>query len=97
MVVNQISDCSSSTTMLRLFSVALSLFLSLQLAIADPPSTGSFPRHAKASSLVKQSLISALLLPRGKFNARAADACPSGYREDFLKIPIKYHEVLTLF
>src|SRR5882757_5033542 len=97
MVVNQISDCSSSTTMLRLFCVALSLFLSLQLAIADPASTDSFPRHSKAPSLVKQSLISALLVRRGKFNARASEACPSGYRKGFFKIPIKYHEILTLF
>ncbi|OAX41223.1 hypothetical protein K503DRAFT_528706 [Rhizopogon vinicolor AM-OR11-026] len=66
--------------MLRLFCVALSLFLSLQLAIADPASTDSFPRHSKAPSLVKQSLISALLVRRGKFNARASEACPSGYQ-----------------
>ncbi|OJA19710.1 hypothetical protein AZE42_11939 [Rhizopogon vesiculosus] len=60
--------------MLRLFCVALSLFLSLQLAIAEPVSTNTFPRHAKASSLVKQSLISALLVRRGKFNARASES-----------------------
>jgi hypothetical protein len=75
--------------MLRLFYVALTLVLSLQLTVADPAPTDSFPRQSKASSLVKQSLLSALLVSRaGKFNARAADACPGGYRKNFLKIRI---------
>jgi len=71
----------STITMLRLLCIALSLFLSLQLAVADPASTVSrVPRHSKSSSLVlTKSVLSALLVPRGKFTAR--QGCPSGYQQ----------------
>ncbi|KAG1882848.1 uncharacterized protein F5891DRAFT_1095279, partial [Suillus fuscotomentosus] len=67
--------------MLHLLCIALSLFLSLQLAVADPASTVSrVPRHSKSSSLVlTKSVLSALLVPRGKFTAR--QGCPSGYQQ----------------
>jgi hypothetical protein len=71
--------------MLRLFYVALALLLSLQLVAADPAPVDSFLRQSKAPSAATKSLLSALLVRRGKFNARAGDACPSGYRKDFLK------------
>ncbi|KAG1733864.1 uncharacterized protein EDB91DRAFT_1084253 [Suillus paluster] len=60
--------------MLRLLYIALSLFLCLQLAAADPTS----PRVSSHSeSLVTKSLLSALLVRRGKFIARAS-VCPVG-------------------
>ncbi|KAG2059445.1 hypothetical protein BDR06DRAFT_949507 [Suillus hirtellus] len=67
--------------MLHLLCIALSLFLSLQLAVADPASTVSrVPRHFKSPSLVlTKSVLSALLVPRGKFTAR--QGCPSGYQQ----------------
>ncbi|KAG2097725.1 uncharacterized protein F5147DRAFT_365927 [Suillus discolor] len=67
--------------MLRLLCIALSLFLSLQLAVADPVSTVlRVPRHSKSSSLVlTKSVLSALLVRRGKFTAR--QGCPSGYQQ----------------
>ncbi|KIK39388.1 hypothetical protein CY34DRAFT_769608 [Suillus luteus UH-Slu-Lm8-n1] len=71
--------------MLRLLCIALSLFLSLQLAVADPASTvDRISRHSKSSSQVlTKSVISALLVRRGKFGARAGDSggCPSGYQQ----------------
>ncbi|KAG1740934.1 hypothetical protein EDB19DRAFT_750303 [Suillus lakei] len=70
--------------MLRLLCIALSLFLSLQLAVADPTSTVlRVSRHSKSSSLaLTKSLLSALLVRRGKFIARAgSDGCPSGYQQ----------------
>ena len=92
MVANErLFSCSSSITMLHLFYFALPLLLSLQLVIAD---STSFLRHSKASSLEKQSLLSALLVPQGKFNPRAGDACPTGYREG--EILGNTHQVLTL-
>lgn len=71
-------------TMLRLLCIALSLFLFLQLAVADPaPTVLRISRHSKSSSLVlTKSVLSALLVRRGKFAARAgSDGCPSGYQQ----------------
>ncbi|KAG0698425.1 hypothetical protein DFH29DRAFT_1002865 [Suillus ampliporus] len=59
--------------MLRLLYLALSLFLSVQLAVADPTS----PRVSSHSSLVTKSKLSALLIRGGKFIARAG-VCPTG-------------------
>ncbi|KAG2336627.1 hypothetical protein BDR05DRAFT_953213 [Suillus weaverae] len=73
-------------TMLRLLCVVLSLFLSLQLAVADPASTVlRVSRHSKSSSLVlSKSVLSALLVRRGKFIA-GDGGCPSGYRKEFTR------------
>ncbi|KAG2368935.1 hypothetical protein BDR07DRAFT_923035 [Suillus spraguei] len=67
--------------MLRQLCIFLSLFLFLQLAVADPASTVlRVPRHSKSSSLaLTKSLLSALLVRRGKFAAR--QGCPSGYQQ----------------
>ncbi|KAG2068656.1 hypothetical protein BDR04DRAFT_1102963 [Suillus decipiens] len=67
--------------MLRQLCIFLSLFLFLQLAVADPASTVlRVPRHFKSSSLVlNKSPLSALLVRRGKFGAR--QGCPSGYQQ----------------
>ncbi|KAG1810647.1 uncharacterized protein BJ212DRAFT_1377902 [Suillus subaureus] len=70
--------------MLRLLCIVLSLFLSLQLAVADSASTVlRVSRHSKSSSLVlNKSLLSALLVRRGKFIARqGSSGCPSGYQQ----------------
>lgn len=69
--------------MLRLLCIALSLFLSLQLAVADPaPTVLRVSRHSKTSALVTKSVLSALLVRRGKYLARASNGvCPSGYQQ----------------
>ncbi|KAG2751596.1 hypothetical protein P692DRAFT_20830849 [Suillus brevipes Sb2] len=68
--------------MLRLLCIALSLFLSLQLAVADPASTVlRVSRHSKSpSQVLTKSVLSALLVRRGKFGARQG-GCPSGYQQ----------------
>ncbi|KAG1781361.1 hypothetical protein EV702DRAFT_1042470 [Suillus placidus] len=58
------------------------------LAVADPASTVlRVSRHSKSSSLVlTKSVLSALLVRRGKFIARAGGSgCPSGYRKEFMR------------
>ncbi|KAG2751594.1 hypothetical protein P692DRAFT_20726754, partial [Suillus brevipes Sb2] len=68
----------SNFTMSRLLHIALCVLLSFQLAVADPAST--FLRSSKSSSLATKSLLSALLVRRGKFIARQGiEWCPSGY------------------
>ena len=91
-------SCNSSITMWRLVYATLTLLLSIQLVIADSPWTDPFPRTSKASSLAtkSKSLLSALLVRRGKFNPRATNSCPTGYRKTFLNTCIKYNEMLTL-
>ncbi|KAG1733868.1 uncharacterized protein EDB91DRAFT_624982 [Suillus paluster] len=69
--------------MLRLLYITLSLLLCLQLAVADPASTVlRISRHSKTSSIVTKSVLSALLVRRGRFTARAgSDGCASGYQQ----------------
>jgi hypothetical protein len=70
--------------MSRLLHIALCVLLSFQLAVADPAST--FLRSSKSSSLATKSLLSALLVRRGKFIARQGiEWCPSGYCKEFTR------------
>jgi hypothetical protein len=79
--------------MLRLLCIVLSLFLYLQLAVADPALTVlRVSRHSKSSSLVlTKSVLSALLVRRGRFIARqGSGGCPSGYRKEFTRQILRY-------
>ena len=82
--------------MWRLVYATLALLLSVQLVIADSPWTDPFPRTSKASSLGTKSLLSALLVRRGKPNPRVTNSCPSGYRKTLLNTCIQYNKMLTL-
>ncbi|KAG1765558.1 hypothetical protein EDD22DRAFT_401967 [Suillus occidentalis] len=67
-----------NSIMSHLLHIALCVLLSFQFAVADPAST--FLRSSKSSSLATKSLLSALLVRRGKFNPRQGyEWCPSGY------------------